>query len=303
MPEDNKKLTLAEALKADVNKYLYVIVGGLIYSIFMNLFIVPIGTYAGGFMGVAQIIRTLLTQNLGVNTGQTDIAGIISFVMNVPLFLFALRSIGKMYLFRSAICIASETLFLVLIPVPIEPIISDTLVGVIIGGIGCGLGGGLVLRGGSSGGGLDLIGTLLIKKNNNLKMSTVSNTFNVLVYGTMLFLFNVDTVVYSIIYSVVYVMAVDKVFIQNINVEMHIITNSQVVTEMQKEVFKKLNRGITKWSAIGGYTGAHKEIVYVIVNKYEVQHLIWIVRKYDKSALIIENSGVRVNGNFLKKVE
>lgn len=48
--------------------------GTLLYSLGMNLFVVPAGLYTGGIMGLSQLLRTFLLQWAGW-TPKIDIAG------------------------------------------------------------------------------------------------------------------------------------------------------------------------------------------------------------------------------------
>ena len=59
--------------------------------------------------------------------------------------------------------------------------------------------------------------------------------------------------------------------------------------------FQKRNSWI-----ITTYTDENEEMLYVIVNKYEVNHLKRIIHSYDPKAFIVANSGVNVDGHFLK---
>ena len=64
----------------------------------------------------------------------------------------------------------------------------------------------------------------------------------------------------------------------------------------------KLQRGITKWSCIGSYTGQEEYILCVLLSKYELPHLRALVRHYDPNAFIILNENVHVQGNFIKRI-
>ena len=62
---------------------LYTIVLEFVYAIGMNMFIVPMGIYAGGLMGVCQLIRTLLVEYLGItlpsiSSGRSGLMGTIA---------------------------------------------------------------------------------------------------------------------------------------------------------------------------------------------------------------------------------
>ena len=291
-----------ERRKIEFKRLLWIAVGALVFSLFMNILIVPIGIYSGGFMGISQIVRTLINKTLNINTGSFDYAGIISMALNIPVFFIARKSVGKMYLFRTIVGLGLITLFLSIIPVPKTPIIYDELACAILGGAGCGLGGGLILRNGGSSGGMDLVGAVIIHKRQNVSISAVSNTVNIFIYGVMLFLFGAQLVVYSIIFSYMYPMVVDRVFAQNINVQVHIITNVNC-EEMQRDIFRQIGRGVTKWGAVGAYTGENKEIMYVLVNKYELSRLVSIVHEHDPNAMIVEDIGVMINGHFEKRLE
>lgn len=288
--------------KTELKRLLWIAVGALVYAFFMNIFIVPMGLYSGGFMGISQIARTLINRALQLNTGSFDYAGIISMCLNIPLFIIARKSVSKMYLFRTAVGLGLITVFLSVIPVPMNVIIDDKLASAILGGVGCGLGGGLIMRNGGSSGGMDLVGAVIIHKRQNASISAVSNTVNAFIYGIMLFLFGPSLVVYSIIYSYMYPLVLDRVFAQNTNVQVHIITDVNC-EEMQRDILRQLGRGVTKWGAVGAYTGDNKEIMYVLLNKYELSRLVAIVHEHDPNAMIVEDIGVRINGHFEKRLE
>ena len=64
-----------------------------------NFFIVPHGLYNGGLLGLCQVIRTLLVTRLGLKLGNTDIAGTLYLIANIPLLILAWRSMGRIFVF------------------------------------------------------------------------------------------------------------------------------------------------------------------------------------------------------------
>ena len=94
------------------------VIGMLIFSAGINLFIVPANLYNGGVLGISQVLRTVLVRYLHVAAGTTDIAGIINMFLNIPLFALAYVFVGKKFFFRTLVCVISQTLFLSLIPIP-----------------------------------------------------------------------------------------------------------------------------------------------------------------------------------------
>ena len=49
------------------------------FAVGVNLIIMPMKLYNGGFMGVAQLIRTFVVSVLHVDAGQIDLAGMIFY--------------------------------------------------------------------------------------------------------------------------------------------------------------------------------------------------------------------------------
>ena len=290
---------LREELAQEGWRILGSLVGALLYAVGVNLFVVPSGLYTAGIMGICQVFRTLMVDYMGLPFQNFDIAGIIYYVINIPIFFLAFARVGKRFFAKTLITVTAMTVFLA--AVPIRPVVTDTMAASVVGGIISGVGVGLLLRMGSSGGGADVIGVLLIKWKQDFSVGKVNLGINLVLYGACLFLFHVETVIYSVIYAAVYSVAIDKVHSQNINVEVNIITKADA-REMEQEIFGELGRGITKWSAQGAYTHDNSQVLYIMLSKYEVNHLRTIVHKYDPYAFIVENEGVRVEGNYLKKL-
>ena len=291
-------------MKKDVLVYegkrsLISIFGAFLYAAGINLFVVPAGLYTGGVMGVCQVIRTILTEFFHLNFGSLDIAGIIYYIINVPIFIIAFTRLGRKFFAKTLITVTAITIFMSVIP-PVM-IVEDVMAACVVGGIVSGAGVGILLRMGSSGGGMDVVGVLLTKWKRDFSVGKVNLLVNLVLYGTCFFLFEVEVVIYSIIYAAVYSVAMDKMHTQNINVEVNVITKADT-TALEKEVFQELGRGITKWSALGAYTYDRSHILYIMLSKYEVNRLKSIIHKYDPHAFIVVNEGVSVDGNYLKKL-
>lgn len=275
------------------------IVGALMYAAGVNLFLVPIGLYTGGLMGICQVIRTILVDYMNLPVGNIDIAGIIYYIINVPIFIIAMKKMGKRFLAKTLITVTAMTIFMSVIPAKL--IIEDMMASSVVGGIIAGVGIGITLRMASSGGGMDIIGVLLVRWKKDFSVGKVNLLVNILLYGACLFMFDIKTVIYSVIFASVYSIAMDKVHVQNINMAVNIITKVDTKA-MEQEVFEELGRGVTKWKAVGAYTEEDEQMLYIMLSKYELNRLKTIVRKYDPYAFIVQNEGVRVDGNYLVKL-
>ena len=273
--------------------------GGLIYSLGVNLFIVPIGLYNGGLMGYCQLIRTLLVDYLHLSI-PFDIAGILYFLANIPIMILAWVKLDKKFIFRALINIAVITLFLSVIPVK-AVIHGDIITNCLVGGVITGFGTGLSLWAATPGGGTDLIGLMLIKKGTRFSVGRVNLIVDGILYLICLFMFSIQVAIYSIVYSVVCTVVTDKLHQQNINVQAIIVTNNPA-DEMKNALITKLDRGITLLPAQGGYSGDDKTAFMIVISKYEASELISIVEEYDKNAFVTFNEGTRIFGNFEKRL-
>ena len=278
------------------------ILGERIAAFSLNYFIVPLGLYSGGSMGVCQLIRTLLQIWGGLSFGDYDIAGILYFLSNIPILLYARGILGRKFVLKTVVCTMAFSLFYSVIPAPSTMVVNDTLTACLLGGILTGVGSGLVLTCGGSGGGLDVIGLCLSKKGSRFTVGRFSMTFNAFLYALCLILFTPETAIYSVIYNFASAMVVDKAHQQNISVQALIFTRAGE-RELGRVIMDELGRGVTWWEGVGAYTGENVHVLCVCLSKYEIEELFHTVHEMDPHAFITLQEGVRIYGNFQKKLE
>lgn len=246
----------------------------------------------------SQIIRTLLTPILPF-AKSFDIAGVINFLLNIPLFILAFHSISKNFFFKTILSIITQTIIMSIIPIPATPILDDILTACIIGGLLSGFGIGLTLRSSGSGGGTDIIGFYLTKRNFPITVGQVSIIVNIFVFGICAILFNVEVAIYSIIYMVVMYLTCDKTHYQNINKTAMIFTKNP---DVQQKIMQETGRGVTYWKGAGAYTNDETYILVTAFNKYEENQLKKIIYNVDPKAFVIFHEGMDISGNFEKRL-
>lgn len=278
------------------------IVGELIAAAALNLFIVPMSLYTGGAMGVCQLIRTLLQTYAGVSFGAYDVAGILYFLVNIPILIFAYKNLGRGLVVRTLICTVSYSLFYSVIPIPAAPIVDDYLTACLLGGILTGVGSGIVLTCGCSSGGLDVIGLCLSKRGSSFTVGKFSLTFNAFLYTACLLLFSPEVAIYSVIYNFFTSMVLDRMHQQNVSVMAMIFTHEDEHI-LGQFIINKLGRGVTYWNGTGAYTGKNVHVLCVSLSKYEIEELLHAVHSIDPQAFLTVQEGVRVYGNFRRKLE
>ncbi len=279
-----------------------ILIASVIYSIGINMFLRPLHLYSGGFMGFAQLLTTLLRDFFGVNTGKLDLSGIFYYLFNLPAIVIAFRTMRKRFVVKSVLTVTCITALLTIVPIPAKPILEERIANCLVAGIMAGAGVGLSLLMGASDGGMDLIGMILVQKNGHFSVGKVNIAANCVLYGICLLLFDIPTVIYSLIYSVISSMMCDRVHIQNINSQVLIVTKLRDTEPMEIEIMGEMNRGLTRWEGKGSFTGEQETILMAVVNKQELHQLLVIVRSHDPAAFVMVDEGVGVEGHFLRKI-
>lgn len=279
-------------------KFSKCILGIFVYSLAINLFVVPNNLYTGGTLGLAQLLRDAINSIFNLNFN-FDISSIIYYIINIPLFMIAFKKISKTFFIRTLFAVTINSFFLLLIPIPSTPLIQDLLGNVLIGGALSGVGIGMALSTGSSTGGTDIIGIILSKKNNKFTVGNIGLVFNIIVYGICGIKYGIETMIYSILFAVFETILLDKNHTQNICSEAFIFTKENP-EKMIKFINTELKRGATYWEAIGGYTNEKTYIIYSVLSKYERMRLERHMKEFDKEAFMVGDDGVEIKGKFDK---
>lgn len=282
-------------LKSKKNKeYMWMFIGSLLFCAGLNWFIVPVGLYNGGTVGISQIIRSLLQDYIYLPAG-FDIAGIINFLINLPLLFLAYSKFGKDLFFKTLFSVITQTILFSILIIPQVPIIDEQITACLIGGLMAGAGVGLTLRAGGSSGGADVLGLYFTQRFKDFSVGKMTLIINAVVYSTCAVLFDLQVAIYSIIYSAVYSIVVDKIHLQNINSSVMIFTKQE---NLYKKIIENLRRGTTYWKGTGGYTQTDTYVIVTVLSKYEIQQLKQLLTLEDPHAFIIVNNDLDIIGNY-----
>lgn len=142
-----------EATMFFFKKGVMIIIGSLILSLGINLFLAPNRILDGGFIGLALILNYLFNLKIGL----------MIILLSIPMFIIAWIK-EKAYFYNSLHGLLISSFFIDLLR-PLRSLVHlDILISSIIGGILAGLGTGLMLRFKTSTNGTDLIALLISKK-------------------------------------------------------------------------------------------------------------------------------------------
>ena len=178
---------------------------------------------------------------------------------------------------------------------------EDYLTACLLGGILAGVGSGIVLTCGGSGGGLDIVGLCLSKRGSAFTVGKFSLSFNAFLYAACLILFSPAVAIYSVIYNFFTAMVLDRVHQQNVSVQALIFTREDQEA-LARFIIEKLGRSVTYWNGVGAYTGEGVHVLCVCLSKFEIEELLHAVHTMDPHAFVTAQEGTRIYGNFTRKV-
>ncbi len=273
--------------------------GALLYVLSYKLFIIPLGLYIGGYPGIAQIISDLITDALHIELS-FDLTGIILWIANIPMFLLARKIVNRQFLIKIIATVLVMSTAVSLLPASASLFIQDTLTASVVGGALSGLGVGIMLRNGSCGGGIDILGLYYAKKYPAFSVGKIAILINIVVYSYSAWRENLTVAVYSMIFAIVAALVTDKLHYQNIETCAVIISK---VAGIERPIIEKMGRGVTLWKGYGGFHMEDSFIYLTMISKYEIHYLEYLVKTLDPVAFIILDENHHTIGNFEKRFD
>ncbi|WP_419883409.1 YitT family protein [Peribacillus sp. B-H-3] len=269
----------------EAKKIIVVVIGAFLNAIAMNFFLIPANVYASGFTGAAQLLSKLLGSFAPFNIS----TGILLFVLNVPVTIIAWRKIGKSFTFYSFISVLLSTIFLEVLPV--KHVSPDILLNAVFGGVIAAVGVGLTLKFGASTGGMDII-AMLLSKVKDKPVGVYFFMLNSIIIITAGSIYGWQNALYTLVTLYASTRVIDAIHTRHEKLTVMIVTNKG--EELKKAIHAKLVRGITSVPAKGAFTNQNKEMMMIVITRYELYDLEQIIREEDPTAFtnIVETAAV-----------
>lgn len=274
------------------------VLGSVLLTVGIWLFVTPNHINFGGMIGLSQLIEYAIKHLLPVPSGM-NLLGIINFTLNIPLFIMAYTIMNRDFCIKTLVSLAIQTVLLSLLPAVNAPVVEDIILNVVFGAMICGIGVGLALSGSGCCGGMDIATVCLVKKKPDFKTGQVSIYFNIVLFGICLFVYDVKTIMYSAVFVGILYTVADHFHYQNINVTALIFTKEPMV---KQRILKEMGRGVTCWKGEGAYTSTDCEVLFVALNAYEESQIEQIIHETDPHAFVTYQSGAKVHGGFEKRL-
>lgn len=265
--------------------FVFLTLAGIINAFGVSLFLFPVKLYDSGISGVSMLLDQVTPPALTLS--------VFLLILNTPVFLFGFKKQGLSFTVYSlyAIGIYSLVSHLIMHVLPIDvnfvsPLAgTDLLLCAVFGGLISGIGSGLTIRFGGAIDGIDVLSVIFAKRI-GISIGSFVMIFNASLYiicGIVIHSWILP--LYSIVTYFIGSKTVDYIvegFDRSVS--------AMIVTDKASEISEALSGSFkatgTIINAIGGYSKDEKQIIYYIVNRFQINKLKTTVLSIDESAFI-----------------
>lgn len=276
-----------------IKDYTIITCGLLLYVLGWQLFLIPAEITGGGVSGISAVVFFA-----------TKIPVSLTFlVINAVLVLIAIKILGASFGVKTIYSIAVLTVFFAVFQSVLEkPLVDDTFLSAVIGGMSGGIGLGIVFSRGGSTGGTDIF-AMIIMKYRNVSPGKLIMLFDVIIIASSYFVFrSPEKLVYGYVSMWVVSYSLDS-FLSGANRSAQMFIISKKYEEIADFINNEAIRGVTILSGTGWYTKEESKIVMSVVKKRETSAIFRKIKEIDPEAFITMGSVMGVYGQGFEKLK
>jgi len=280
----HQKLSVAKLIK----RILFILIGSALFSVGLEIFLVPNHIIDGGIVGISIIIAHLSGLPLGM----------FLFLLNLPFLVIGYKQIGKTFAISTLLGVSTMSIVSSLLH-DVKGVTEDPLLAAVFGGIILGIGVGLVIRYGGSLDGTEIV-AILINKKTPFSVGEIVMFFNLFILGSAGLVFGVDRAMYSLMAYYIAFKMIDLT-IEGFQGSKSVWIISDNHKDIGDAIVARLGRSVTYLKGEGGYSGDDKNVVFCIITRLEEAKLKLIVEEVDPSAFLAVGNIHDVRGGQFKK--
>lgn len=276
-------------MKKTVKKYAVITVTAFLNAVAISLFIDPNNLVPGGVTGIAIIISRFLP----VETGT------LIFMLNIPILLFAVWQFGIRFTVSTIYATALISIFTNILA-PLGAATDDILLAALAGGVVYAVSIGLIMKVGTTTGGMDIIVKWLRLKLPYLKTGVLFFITDVIIISMSGIVFqNIDAALYAGITVVVNSIVLDLVLYGKDEAKLLYIISDKP-QEITERILTELDIGVTYIEGRGAYSGKEKQVLMCVAKKQASPRVEEIVKEEDAEAFMVISSATEIFGEGFK---
>lgn len=262
--------------------------GAVVYAVSVNAFTSPNNIAPGGVTGVATMLNYLFSTPIGL----------VAFLINIPIILWAVVEIGYKLVAKSvaAILLSSAAIDLL---APIVPSYQGNMILVaLFAGLCEGLGLSLTFLRGATTGGTDMLARLLGRRKPHLSMGKLMLAVDGLIVLASAFVYgSIENAMYACIVIFVSTRLIDSILYgTDVGTGKLFFVMSPKVRQMGDRIIREVDRTVTYLDSHGGYTNEPGETMLCAVRRFEVFQVQAIIREEDRDAFVIVGDAGQITG-------
>lgn len=261
------------------------VLGGIGLSVAVNCFLSKNNILYGGFSGIATILNFLFEIPIGIAI----------FIMNIPLFIVALKKLGGRFI-NLTIWATLITSLLIDSGAFLPVYSNDLLLSSIIGGALVGISLGIIFIRNATTGGIDIIAKLIQINHPHFSFGKSILIFDgfVIVLGGIIYK-NIESMLYAAVVTFVSAQVLDYI-IYGISRGATIMIITEKSDEVRHRIINDLNRGVTVLKGQGGYSGQSKDVLLCACYDNQTQKFIKEIKSADENAFFIVTQSKQILG-------
>ncbi len=271
---------------AVLKSYSVIVLGTLLAAMSINLFLAPLQIVAGGASGAAIIMNKLFALPIGGTM----------LMINIPLFILGMKSMGNGFLLRSIFGTILYSIFTDATAPILPTITAQPILGALAGGALLGFGLGMVFLTGASTGGTDILAKLGHRMIRAVDVGQWIFIIDFIIIAASGMVFeNYEACLYGFIALYISSHVIDFM-IQGANSAKMVYIISPEYKKIADAVMHGMSRGVTGIRAHGMYADEEKMMLMCIIKNFEIQKLEKITETCDKNAFLIFSQVRQVTG-------
>ena len=269
----------------EAKRFIIVILGALLNAMALNFFLIQANVYASGFTGIAQLSASFAQDFMGVNIS----TGVLLALLNIPVIILGWFKVGKGFTIYSIISVAFTTIFLETIP--FVKFSEEILLNAVFGGLLSGIGVGISLKWGASTGGMDII-AMILSRIKDRPIGIYFLVMNAMIIFFAGWLYDPEKALFTLVTLYVTTRVIAALHTRHNKLTAMIVSTKG--DSLTKSIHSRMVRGITRIPAKGAFTGEDREMLFMVITRYELYDLEQIVKDTDPNAFvnIVQTTGV-----------
>lgn len=268
-----------------IKNILLLTLAGIVNAFGITVFLYPVKLYDSGISGTSMLLAQITPEYITLS--------VFLILLNIPIFIYGLKKQGKIFTFYAiyTVIIYSVCAWLITDVLPVDVSLASPLAGTdlllcaVFGGVISGTGSGLAIRFGGAMDGIEVLAVIFAKRI-GVTVGTFVMAYNIILYvicGVV-----IKSWILPLYLIVTYFAALKTIdfIVEGIDRQKAV----NIITDKGDEVCEALlgefQKGITKLSAQGAYSGAEKTMIYFIVNRFQIGKVKEIVRSIDSMAYL-----------------